>query len=145
MKIIVCEIKGFSYLFFFSACNVTIHNRCRDTLPNCVKMKQKVGYQCTHVSHGVTWTTDIQTLALIHGRMEKKCIEIGSVFLMWFMQKSKNVIYVSQQQQKMALMRNNSAYQNVTLRNKGEDVMETSVFLHLVLTSDPITSGICLL
>ncbi|XP_016106309.1 rho guanine nucleotide exchange factor 2-like isoform X2 [Sinocyclocheilus grahami] len=43
-------------------CNVTIHNRCRDTLPNCVKMKQK--------------------------------------------------------QQKMALMRNNSAYQNVTLRNK---------------------------
>lgn len=26
----------------------------------------------------------------------------------------------------MALMRNNSAYQNVTLRNKGEDVMETS-------------------
>ncbi|XP_043073649.1 rho guanine nucleotide exchange factor 1a isoform X3 [Puntigrus tetrazona] len=51
-------------------CNVTIHNRCRDTLPNCVKMKQK--------------------------------------------------------QQKMALMRNNSAYQNVTLRNKGEDVMETS-------------------
>uniref|UniRef100_A0A671M0N8 Rho guanine nucleotide exchange factor 2-like n=1 Tax=Sinocyclocheilus anshuiensis TaxID=1608454 RepID=A0A671M0N8_9TELE len=43
-------------------CNVTIHNRCRDTLPNCVKMKQK--------------------------------------------------------QQKLALMRNNSAYQNVTLRNK---------------------------
>ncbi|KTF83397.1 hypothetical protein cypCar_00006672 [Cyprinus carpio] len=45
-------------------CNVTIHNRCRDTLPNCIKMKQK--------------------------------------------------------QQKMALVRNNSAYQNVTLRNKGE-------------------------
>ncbi|TRY58753.1 hypothetical protein DNTS_034572 [Danionella cerebrum] len=43
-------------------CNVTIHNRCRDTLPNCVKMKQK--------------------------------------------------------QQKLALMRNNTAYQNVTLRNK---------------------------
>uniref|UniRef100_A0A8C1BVL6 Rho guanine nucleotide exchange factor (GEF) 2a n=2 Tax=Cyprinus carpio TaxID=7962 RepID=A0A8C1BVL6_CYPCA len=43
-------------------CNVTIHNRCRDTLPNCIKMKQK--------------------------------------------------------QQKMALVRNNSAYQNVTLRNK---------------------------
>ncbi|XP_026087950.1 rho guanine nucleotide exchange factor 2-like isoform X1 [Carassius auratus] len=43
-------------------CNVTIHNRCRDTLPNCVKMKQK--------------------------------------------------------QQKLALMRNNSTYQNVTLRNK---------------------------
>ncbi|XP_051519944.1 rho guanine nucleotide exchange factor 1a isoform X2 [Myxocyprinus asiaticus] len=42
-------------------CNVTIHNRCRDTLPNCVKMKQK---------------------------------------------------------QKLALIRNNSAYQNVTLRNK---------------------------
>ncbi|XP_051527843.1 rho guanine nucleotide exchange factor 2-like isoform X3 [Myxocyprinus asiaticus] len=43
-------------------CNVTIHNRCRDTLPNCAKMKQK--------------------------------------------------------QQKLALIRNNSAYQNVTLRNK---------------------------
>ncbi|XP_057209959.1 rho guanine nucleotide exchange factor 1a isoform X1 [Triplophysa rosa] len=43
-------------------CNVTIHNRCRDTLPNCVKMKQK--------------------------------------------------------QQKLALMRNSSAYQSVTLRNK---------------------------
>jgi len=42
----------------------------------------------------------------------------------------------------MALIRNNSAYQNVTLRNRGEDVMETSVFLHLVLTSEPITSGI---
>ncbi|XP_051948463.1 rho guanine nucleotide exchange factor 2-like isoform X1 [Xyrauchen texanus] len=43
-------------------CNVTIHNRCRDTLPNCVKMKQK--------------------------------------------------------QQKLALIRSNSAYQNVSLRNK---------------------------
>ncbi|KAL0962225.1 hypothetical protein UPYG_G00337310 [Umbra pygmaea] len=43
-------------------CSVTIHNRCRDTLPNCAKMKQK--------------------------------------------------------QQKMALMRNNSALQNVTLRTK---------------------------
>ncbi|KAM4631305.1 rho guanine nucleotide exchange factor 2 isoform 2-T3 [Polymixia lowei] len=43
-------------------CNVTIHNRCRDTLPNCAKMKQR--------------------------------------------------------QQKMALMRNNSALQNVTLRTK---------------------------
>uniref|UniRef100_A0A674BKA5 Rho guanine nucleotide exchange factor (GEF) 2a n=1 Tax=Salmo trutta TaxID=8032 RepID=A0A674BKA5_SALTR len=43
-------------------CSVTIHNRCRDTLPNCAKMKQR--------------------------------------------------------QQKMALMRNNSALQNVTLRTK---------------------------
>ncbi|KAM6958857.1 rho guanine nucleotide exchange factor 2-like [Aplochiton taeniatus] len=43
-------------------CNVTIHNRCRDTLSDCAKMKQR--------------------------------------------------------QQKMALMRNNSALQNVTLRNK---------------------------
>uniref|UniRef100_A0A3Q3WTT2 Rho guanine nucleotide exchange factor (GEF) 1a n=1 Tax=Mola mola TaxID=94237 RepID=A0A3Q3WTT2_MOLML len=43
-------------------CNVTIHNRCRDTLPNCTKMKQK--------------------------------------------------------QQKIALIRNNSALQNVTLRTK---------------------------
>ncbi|TNM93082.1 hypothetical protein fugu_018484 [Takifugu bimaculatus] len=24
-----------------STCNVTIHNRCRDTLPNCAKMKQR--------------------------------------------------------------------------------------------------------
>ncbi|TWW65843.1 Rho guanine nucleotide exchange factor 2 [Takifugu flavidus] len=24
-----------------SSCNVTIHNRCRDTLPNCAKMKQR--------------------------------------------------------------------------------------------------------
>lgn len=24
------------------ACNVTIHNRCKDTLPNCTKVKQKV-------------------------------------------------------------------------------------------------------
>ncbi|OWK52007.1 Rho guanine nucleotide exchange factor 2, partial [Lonchura striata] len=23
-------------------CNVTIHNRCKDTLPNCTKVKQKV-------------------------------------------------------------------------------------------------------
>uniref|UniRef100_A0A8C7HSR4 Rho guanine nucleotide exchange factor (GEF) 2a n=1 Tax=Oncorhynchus kisutch TaxID=8019 RepID=A0A8C7HSR4_ONCKI len=45
-------------------CSVTIHNRCRDTLPNCAKMKQR--------------------------------------------------------QQKMALMRNNSALQNVTLRTKSE-------------------------
>ncbi|KAK1154617.1 rho guanine nucleotide exchange factor 2 isoform X1 [Acipenser oxyrinchus oxyrinchus] len=43
-------------------CNVTIHNRCRDTLPNCTKMKQK--------------------------------------------------------QQKLALVRNSSAIQNVALRNK---------------------------
>lgn len=43
-------------------CNVTIHNRCRDTLPHCAKMKQR--------------------------------------------------------QQKTALMRNNSALQNVTLRTK---------------------------
>ncbi|XP_045081991.1 rho guanine nucleotide exchange factor 2-like isoform X2 [Coregonus clupeaformis] len=43
-------------------CSVTIHNRCRDTLPNCTKMKQR--------------------------------------------------------QQKMALMRNNSSLQNVTLRTK---------------------------
>uniref|UniRef100_A0AAQ4PHQ4 Rho guanine nucleotide exchange factor (GEF) 1a n=1 Tax=Gasterosteus aculeatus aculeatus TaxID=481459 RepID=A0AAQ4PHQ4_GASAC len=43
-------------------CNVTIHNRCRDTLPNCAKMKQR--------------------------------------------------------QQKVALMRNNSSVQNVTLRTK---------------------------
>uniref|UniRef100_A0A8C7SJI3 Rho guanine nucleotide exchange factor (GEF) 2a n=1 Tax=Oncorhynchus mykiss TaxID=8022 RepID=A0A8C7SJI3_ONCMY len=43
-------------------CSVTIHNRCRDTLPNCAKMKQR--------------------------------------------------------QQKMALMRNNSALQSVTLRTK---------------------------
>uniref|UniRef100_A0A8P4KC75 Rho guanine nucleotide exchange factor 2 n=1 Tax=Dicentrarchus labrax TaxID=13489 RepID=A0A8P4KC75_DICLA len=43
-------------------CNVTIHNRCRDTLPNCAKMKQR--------------------------------------------------------QQKTALMRNNSALQNVSLRTK---------------------------
>uniref|UniRef100_A0A4W5MGK0 Rho guanine nucleotide exchange factor (GEF) 2a n=1 Tax=Hucho hucho TaxID=62062 RepID=A0A4W5MGK0_9TELE len=43
-------------------CSVTIHNRCRDTLPNCAKMKQR--------------------------------------------------------QQKMALMRNNSSLQNVTLRTK---------------------------
>ncbi|XP_041095010.1 rho guanine nucleotide exchange factor 2-like isoform X1 [Polyodon spathula] len=46
----------------FAACNVTIHNRCRDTLPNCTKMKQK--------------------------------------------------------QQKLALVRNSSAIQNVALRNK---------------------------
>uniref|UniRef100_A0A674EF73 Rho guanine nucleotide exchange factor (GEF) 2a n=1 Tax=Salmo trutta TaxID=8032 RepID=A0A674EF73_SALTR len=45
-------------------CSVTIHNRCRDTLPNCAKMKQR--------------------------------------------------------QQKMALMRNNSALQNVTLRTKSQ-------------------------
>uniref|UniRef100_A0AAY4C5D5 Rho guanine nucleotide exchange factor 2 n=1 Tax=Denticeps clupeoides TaxID=299321 RepID=A0AAY4C5D5_9TELE len=43
-------------------CNVTIHNRCRDTLPNCAKMKQK--------------------------------------------------------QQKLAMVRNNSALQNVALRTK---------------------------
>ncbi|XP_031727137.1 rho guanine nucleotide exchange factor 2-like [Anarrhichthys ocellatus] len=49
-------------------CNVTIHNRCRDTLPNCAKMKQR--------------------------------------------------------QQKMALMRNNSAVQNVTLRTKTPGMRE---------------------
>ncbi|KAK0155568.1 Rho guanine nucleotide exchange factor 2 [Merluccius polli] len=47
---------------YLTACNVTIHNRCRDTLASCVKMKQK--------------------------------------------------------QQKLALVRNSSALQNVTLRNK---------------------------
>ncbi|KAM9340307.1 rho guanine nucleotide exchange factor 2 [Symphorus nematophorus] len=49
-------------------CNVTIHNRCRDTLPNCAKMKQR--------------------------------------------------------QQKTALMRNNSALQNVTLRTKTPGMRE---------------------
>ncbi|XP_068560492.1 rho guanine nucleotide exchange factor 2 isoform X2 [Cebidichthys violaceus] len=49
-------------------CNVTIHNRCRDTLPNCAKMKQR--------------------------------------------------------QQKMALVRNNSAVQNVTLRTKTPGMRE---------------------
>ncbi|XP_026155942.1 rho guanine nucleotide exchange factor 2 isoform X2 [Mastacembelus armatus] len=49
-------------------CNVTIHNRCRDTLPNCIKMKQR--------------------------------------------------------QQKTALMRNNSALQNVTLRTKTSGIRE---------------------
>ncbi|XP_034401818.1 rho guanine nucleotide exchange factor 1a isoform X2 [Cyclopterus lumpus] len=49
-------------------CNVTIHNRCRDTLPNCAKMKQR--------------------------------------------------------QQKMALIRNNSAVQNVTLRTKTPGMRE---------------------
>ncbi|XP_068455225.1 rho guanine nucleotide exchange factor 2 isoform X2 [Clinocottus analis] len=49
-------------------CNVTIHNRCRDTLPNCAKMKQR--------------------------------------------------------QQKMALIRNNSAIQNVTLRTKTQGMRE---------------------
>lgn len=29
------------------ACNVTIHNRCKDTLPNCTKVKQKVS---THLA-----------------------------------------------------------------------------------------------
>ncbi|KAM3596548.1 uncharacterized protein V6R79_016406 [Siganus canaliculatus] len=48
-------------------CNVTIHNRCRDTLPNCAKMKQR---------------------------------------------------------QKTALMRNNSALQTVTLRNKTPGMRE---------------------
>ncbi|XP_041810969.1 rho guanine nucleotide exchange factor 1a isoform X2 [Chelmon rostratus] len=48
-------------------CNVTIHNRCRDTLPNCAKMKQR---------------------------------------------------------QKTALMRNNSALQNVTLRTKTPGMRE---------------------
>ncbi|XP_037329267.2 rho guanine nucleotide exchange factor 1a isoform X4 [Pungitius pungitius] len=49
-------------------CNVTIHNRCRDTLPNCAKMKQR--------------------------------------------------------QQKIALMRNNSSVQNVTLRTKTPGMRE---------------------
>ncbi|XP_061111546.1 rho guanine nucleotide exchange factor 1a isoform X2 [Conger conger] len=49
-------------------CNVTIHNRCRDTLPNCAKMKQR--------------------------------------------------------QQKLALVRNNSALQGVTLRNKNPMLKE---------------------
>jgi len=42
----------------------------------------------------------------------------------------------------MALIRNNSAYQNVTLRNRGEDVMETSVFLHLVQLQVAYTSPV---
>lgn len=41
-----------SFLFFpslfFPACNVTIHNRCRDTLPNCAKMKQRVRHNSNH-------------------------------------------------------------------------------------------------
>ncbi|KAG5856471.1 hypothetical protein ANANG_G00008300 [Anguilla anguilla] len=49
-------------------CNVTIHNRCRDTLPNCVKMKQR--------------------------------------------------------QQKLALVRNSSALQNVALRTKSPMLKE---------------------
>uniref|UniRef100_A0A8C2TSC3 Phorbol-ester/DAG-type domain-containing protein n=1 Tax=Coturnix japonica TaxID=93934 RepID=A0A8C2TSC3_COTJA len=32
-------------------CNVTIHNRCKDTLPNCTKVKQKVSVGLG----GVSW------------------------------------------------------------------------------------------
>ncbi|EMP31308.1 Rho guanine nucleotide exchange factor 2 [Chelonia mydas] len=53
---------GLSLRIHVHACNVTIHNRCKDTLPNCTKVKQK--------------------------------------------------------QQKAALLKNNSALQSVSLRNK---------------------------
>ncbi|XP_060916015.1 rho guanine nucleotide exchange factor 1a isoform X1 [Labrus mixtus] len=77
-------------------CNVTIHNRCRDTLPNCAKMKQR--------------------------------------------------------QQKTALLRNNSALQNVTLRTKTPGMRErptsaiypSESFRHTLLGSRRGRSGLSL-
>lgn len=34
-----------------SACNVTIHNRCRDALASCSKMKQRVRHRNTHMQN----------------------------------------------------------------------------------------------
>lgn len=34
------------------ACNVTIHNRCKDTLANCTKVKQKVRWRAAGWGEG---------------------------------------------------------------------------------------------
>lgn len=37
------QVTGFNLqAVWLSGCNVTIHNRCRDSVANCAKMKQKV-------------------------------------------------------------------------------------------------------
>lgn len=48
-----------------AACNVTIHNRCKDTLPNCTKVKQKVSthWGGTHRGGGTHgWGTPLTPL-----------------------------------------------------------------------------------
>lgn len=107
----IVECQGnWSLCFCVAACNVTIHNRCRDTLANCAKMKQKVR----------------------EGREGK-----GKVFYVWkakvgplFFEKltvgwdiGLNVFSLCVlQQQKLALVRNSSALQNVALRTKSESI-----------------------
>ncbi|TSN21173.1 Rho guanine nucleotide exchange factor 2 [Bagarius yarrelli] len=46
------------------ACNVTIHNRCRDTLANCAKMKQKICFIVNHYRVFNLSTLQQQKLAL---------------------------------------------------------------------------------
>lgn len=77
-----------------SACNVTIHNRCRDSLASCAKMKQKV--------------RPVLLSLLI------TCLSIRINYL-------SHCLSVSlQQQQKLTLVRNSSALQNVALRTKSK-------------------------
>lgn len=47
----------------FSACNVTIHNRCRDALASCSKMKQRVRHRNTHTQN---YTPQEMTHAVSH-------------------------------------------------------------------------------
>lgn len=76
-----------------SACNVTIHNRCRDSLASCAKMKQRVRPVQLSVAHFLS-----------------VCLH----FL------SDHLSVLLQQQQKLAMVRNSSALQNVALRTKSE-------------------------
>lgn len=77
-----------------SACNVTIHNRCRDSLASCAKMKQRV--------------RPVLLSLLI------TCLSVCINYLSHCLSASL------QQQQKLTLVRNSSALQNVALRTKSK-------------------------
>lgn len=51
------------------ACNVTIHNRCKDTLPNCTKVKQKVSAHLAATSD-TSWPVSAAPGGLVLGAGE---------------------------------------------------------------------------
>lgn len=53
--VLIIKITKLWLSLFSLACNVTIHNRCRDTLPHCSKMKQRVRLHLHHTSRCSFW------------------------------------------------------------------------------------------
>lgn len=137
-----------------SACNVTIHNRCKDTLANCTKVKQKVRWQGGQraFGEGSAIAAGLSThslpyaplLAMRHSRplayasiapqrefthpdalncrvsflSKRAAARSWFVLGLWVMAFSLSCSV--SQQQKAALLRNNTALQSVSLRSKSE-------------------------